>query len=221
MLQAIGLLTTVASIFVLGMGQQPFNRVKEEPAPPRPPSKRPHHDGLLSSVEVKPSWKGRISATVHRIRLHEKEYKKASSRTGVPWQIIAALHNMESTGSFSKHLHEGSSLRGRTRWVPKGRPKTGKPPFSWQESAYDALYTLKRMDRFDWSDWGESLYQCERYNGLGYLKYRKHVNSPYLWSGTWHYDKGKYVADGKWSNTARSSQVGVVPILLELDYFNQ
>ena len=219
-MNSVGATLSVASMFIVGMGAQPAHlKAKEEPKP-KPESSRPHHAKLLDSVEIRPSWKGRISKTVHRIKLHEKEYKKAGERSGVPWQVVAALHNMESTGSFKKHLHEGSSLRGRTRWVPKGRPKIGNPPFTWQESAYDALYRLKRMDRYNWPDRGETCYQCEKYNGLGYLKYRKHIHSPYLWSGTWHYDKGKYVADGRFSNTARSSQVGVVPILLELNYFD-
>lgn len=193
------------------------------PVPKRPevkkePSTRPHHATLWETSKIKTSWKGRVDMTHKRILASKSRYVKAEKATGVPWQVIASLHNMESTGSFRKHLHEGSSLSRRTRWVPKGRPKVGKPPFSWDESAYDALYRLKRMDRYNWKDTGETLYQMEKYNGLGYLKYHKNVNSPYLWSGTNHYTKGKYVSDGKWSNSAVSSQVGCVPILKRLNY---
>ena len=37
--------------------------------------------------------------------------------------------------------------------------------------------------------------------------------SPYLWSGSNHYAKGKYVADGKWSSVAVSGQTGAIPVL--------
>jgi len=210
-------LAAITATFIIAAG---VRNTPPQVIPEPKPSSRPHHAKLWVSCKIRSDWKGRISKTTHRINVHKEKYKKASSTTGVPWHVVAALHNMESTGSFKKHLHEGSSLRSRTRWVPKGRPKSGTPPFTWQESAYDALYTLKRMDRYNWSDIGETLYQCEKYNGLGYLKYHKDVNSPYLWSGTNHYKNGKYVSDGKWSQTAVSSQVGVAPILKSLNYFS-
>jgi hypothetical protein len=60
------------------------------------------------------------------------------------------------------------------------------------------------------------LYEAERYNGWGYLLY-KHVNSPYLWSGTSLQQRGKYVADGDWDASAWSQQVGVVAMLKLLE----
>ena len=60
------------------------------------------------------------------------------------------------------------------------------------------------------------LYTIERYNGTGYLRYHKNVPTPYLWSGSQHYVKGKYVSDGKWSSSAVSKQVGAAVILKEL-----
>lgn len=149
---------------------------------------------------------------LQRIVVSHDRYKQAADRTGVPWYVIAALHNMESSGSFRHHLHEGSPLSGRTRWIPKGRPKSGSPPFTWEESAFDALYTLKRMDRLAWDRLHDTLYECERYNGLGYLKYHKSTPTPYLWAGTTIERPGKYVADGKWSSTARSKQTGCAVI---------
>ncbi len=217
------MLASLGATFLISAGVRPEPSLPVKPKWNPESSSRPHHAKLWDSCKIRSDWKGEISKTIHRINVHKEKYKKASSATGVPWHVVAALHNMESTGSFKKHLHEGSSLRSRTRWVPKGRPKSGTPPFTWQESAYDALYTLKRMDRYNWSDIGETLYQCEKWNGLGYLKYRK-VNSPFLWSGTNHYGTypniGKYVSDGRFDRTATSSQVGVVPILKFLNYFS-
>jgi hypothetical protein len=53
----------------------------------------------------------------------------------------------------------------------------------------------------------------ERYNGWGYRLYHPHVLSPYLWSGSNHYTSGRYVADGTWSETAVSQQIGAAVIL--------
>ena len=43
------------------------------------------------------------------------------------------------------------------------------------------------------------LYECEKYNGWGYLK---RGPSPYLWSWTNIYRGGKYVEDGVYSASA-------------------
>ena len=77
------------------------------------------------------------------------------------------------------------------------------------------LFSNKKKDlenKVNWSECDDSLYNIEKYNGLGYLKYRP-INSPYLWSGTNHYTKGKYVADGKYSSTAIDKQLGTCAIL--------
>ena len=201
------------------MGVNPTTPVAkkiEKPVPEK--SARPHHVRLWNKMQIRTSWRGKIDATAKRIQANKRRYLKAEAQNKVPWQIIASLHNMESPGSFRNHLHEGSPLSSRTRWVPKGHPKVGKPPFTWEESAYDLLTRWKNMKRYNWQDLGEALYRCELYNGAGYMKYHKDVNSPYLWSGTLNYARGKYVSDGKWSQTAVSSQVGVAPILFKLNY---
>ena len=49
---------------------------------------------------------------------------------------------------------------------------------------------------------------------MGYRK--RSVATPYLWSFTNHYDKGKFVADGKYDAEAISKQVGAAILLKEL-----
>jgi hypothetical protein len=119
---------------------------------------------------------------------------------------------MESSLDFRKHLHNGDPLTARTVHVPAGRPPDGEPPFTWEESAGDAL-RLRRIPR--WDDWTVPgvLYQLEGYNGWGYRLYHPHVLSPYLWSYSGHYSSGKYVADGRWSDTAVSKQCGAAVIV--------
>src|SRR5436309_1074388 len=47
----------------------------------------------------------------------------------------------------------------------------------------------------------------------GYRRYHPEVRSPYLWSGSTHYTSGKYVEDGRWSDTAVSRQLGAAVLL--------
>lgn len=151
----------------------------------------------------------RIANSMHR-------YKAVGETTAVPWFVIAGLHNMESSGSFKHHLHEGSPLTGRTRDVPKGRPREGSPPFTWEFSATDAL-RYDSMGRKNWSKLGPSLTACEDYNGSGYRRFHPETPTPYLWAATSVERPGKYVADGRWSPTARSSQIGIAAIWKELE----
>ena len=168
-------------------------------------------------ASVPPHREKAVDAIVDRIMANRGRYVAVEKKTGVPFWVIAALHNMEASGSFAKHLHEGSPLTARTRWVPIGRPKTGKPPFTWEESAVDAL-AYDKMGSKLWSSLDAALYACEAYNGTGYLKYHKDVPTPYLWAGTTIERPGKYVSDGKWSSTARSAQTGVATIWKRLQY---
>jgi len=151
-----------------------------------------------------------------RIEANRHRYDAVAGPSNVPWYIIASLHSLESSGSFACHLHEGSSLRFRTRYVPKGRPVAGTPPFRWEFSAIDALQ-YDRMGEVRWGSLDAMLYACERYNGTGYLRFHPDVPTPYLWAGTTIEVPGKYIADGKWSTTARSKQIGCVTILKTLE----
>jgi len=189
----------------------------KEPAPFRHAPKT-HHEKLWDSVEIKGSQVFRIDKRISQYIENKARYVAIEKMRvgGVPSAVIFTLHGRESTWSFKKHLHEGSPLTSRTKWIPKGRPKA--PPsngsvYTFEESAEDVLYKLKDLESVDWTKCNNSLYTIEKYNGLGYLKYHKDVLSPYLWSGTNHYISGKYVADGKFSHTAVDKQLGTCAIL--------
>ncbi len=152
----------------------------------------------------------RLAATASKVR-----YAAVGARLGVPWHVVGILHLLESGGDFTRHLHNGDPLAGRTVHVPKGRPTAGQPPFSWEESAVDAL-ALAGLDA--WNDWSlaGTAYVFEGYNGFGYRRRRPAIHSPYLWSFTTAYVSGKFVADGVWSATATSRQCGAMALLRAL-----
>jgi lysozyme family protein len=156
-----------------------------------------------------------VDATAKKILANRGRYEYIASKSGVPWYLVGAIHAMESSCNFDTHLHCGDPLTARTRNVPKGHPRTGKPPFTWEFSALDALRLKNLQLVTDWSI-PRICFELERYNGWGYRQYHPGTLSPYLWSGTSHYTKGKYVSDGKWSPSAVSGQSGAIAILMRL-----
>lgn len=142
---------------------------------------------------------------------NEPVYKLVENATKIPWALVAALHFREGNQNFTRHLHNGDPLAARTVHVPAGRPLSGEPPFSWPESATDAL--SGRWLPPSWDVPG-ALEFCERYNGLGYQK--RGANSPYLWDYTSKYVSGLFVADGSFDAGKIECRPGVVAILKTL-----
>lgn len=174
------------------------------------------YERLYKECIIKSDKFGAIDNLCDNLISHKSRYEEVSERVNIPWYFIAVIHNMESGQRFNRHLHNGDPLTARTIHVPKGRPKTGNPPFRWEDSAVDAL-KLQRLDRVgEWS-LGRLLYEIERYNGWGYRLHHPDVLTPYLWSWSNHYKSGKYVSDGRWSETAVSAQCGAAVLLRRLE----
>lgn len=140
-------------------------------------------------------------------------YLPVAQIVGVPWWWIGCIHQMEASGNFACHLANGDPLTARTVHVPAGRPVIGNPPFTWQQSAIDAL-TVAGPGNGMITDITSALDRAERYNGLGYR--HRGVPSPYLWSGTNQYTSGKFVSDGVYDPNAKSAQPGVAALMLAL-----
>jgi lysozyme family protein len=167
---------------------------------------------LFDSCAITPGHANDIEKSVTDICKNKDRYQRVGSALRIPWYFIGAIHCMESSLSFQSHLHNGDPLTGRTVQVPKGRPVNGTPPFTWEESAMDAL-RFRALDQVsDWSLPG-LLYQLEGYNGFGYRGVQPPVNSPYLWSFSCHHTCGKFVADGKYDPDAISKQCGAAVII--------
>ncbi len=178
-------------------------------------AQRRRYELLYESCLTRPNRKASVNALAKKIRANRKRYEKVGKAVGVPWYVVGIIHSLEASGDFTRHLHNGDPLSARTVHVPAGRPKTGKPPFTWEQSAIDAL---RGRGLGAWKDWSVpgALYQLEAYNGFGYRDHHPKVPSPYLWSFSNHYTRGKYVADGRFSATAVSQQVGAALLLKQL-----
>jgi lysozyme family protein len=160
-----------------------------------------------------------VDAIARKLIRSKPRYQAVANSTGVPWFVIAVLHERESDADFSTHLHNGDPLRGRTYHVPAGRPPPpAKPPFTWEESAEDALIYDGLASIKDWPI-ERIAYACEGYNGWGY--HNRGMPSPYLWSFSSIYRSGKYVGDGEFSSSAVDQQCGVMPMLYAMAQLDQ
>ena len=167
---------------------------------------------LFATCEIRTERRAAVDAMVDRLVANRKRYTAIQRLTGVPWYFTAVVHSLESGLRFDRHMHNGDPLTARTTHVPKGRPASGTPPFTFEESAQDAL-RLKELH--EWRHWGVAgtLFKLEEYNGWGYRRKHPDVLSPYLWSFSTHYVRGKYVADGKFDPNAVSAQCGGAVLL--------
>jgi len=135
-------------------------------------------------------------------------YQAVEAKTGVPWFIIAVIHERESSQDWSRSLAQGDPWNKVSIHLPKGRG-----PFkSWEEAAIDALVNCSPYAA-RWKDWtaGGTLCLLEQYNGLGYFS--KGIPSPYIWSGTDQYVAGKYVRDGVFDPDVIDKQLGCAGLI--------
>ena len=138
-------------------------------------------------------------------------YQAVEVKTGVPWFVIAVIHERESSQNWSMSLAQGDPWSSISTHVPKGRG-----PFpSWEAAATDALGVCHPYAA-RWKDWsvGGTLCLLEQYNGTGYAG--RGLPSPYIWSGTDQYVKGKYVSDGVFDPEVVDKQLGCAGLILAM-----
>ncbi len=168
---------------------------------------------FFNGAGIRPSKSNLVRQMADIAWSNRTRYQSVGQPLGIPWWFIAGLHQMESTYNFHRHLHNGDRLTARTKRVPAGRPIAGSPPFTFEESAVDALKLKGFHTESDWS-LPRALFRFERYNGFGYRP--RNVASPYLWSYTTIYGRGKYIADGEFDGNETSRQCGVAALLRQL-----
>ena len=174
------------------------------------PERRAEYEELFTTCVTRPERIAKLNWYANAVLANKARYETVGGPLAIPWWFIGAVHGLESGFAFDRHLHNGDPLTARTRRVPPGRPASGNPTFAWEDSARDALQYMKLDQWGDWSIAG-ALYQWEAYNGFGYRKYK--INSPYLWSFSNHYDKGRYVRDHVFDTDAVSNQCGAATLL--------
>jgi lysozyme family protein len=152
----------------------------------------------------------------NRLLASKDRYQKVEKLTGVPWHVIAVIHEREASQNWNTQLGQGDPLNKKSTHVPKGRG----PFATWEDGAVDALTKCPpyAANNHDWSV-GGTLALLEKYNGLGY--YNKGVPSPYIWAGTNQYVKGKYVSDGVYDPNHVDTQLGCAGLLKFMGVFKK
>ena len=146
-----------------------------------------------------------------RLVAAKARYQAVAAKTGVPWFVIAVIHQRESSQNWRGSLAQGDPWDRVSVHVPRGRG-----PFkSWEEAAIDALTKCAPFlaRRKDWS-LGGTLEALEEYNGVGYAK--RGIPSPYVWAGTDQYASGKYVSDGRFDPSHVDQQLGCAALILAM-----
>jgi lysozyme family protein len=171
---------------------------------------------LFEAAEVRPQWAGDLAFYMKQARKFRPRYEKVANGLGIPWAFIACIHALESSFDFNTHLYNGDPLSAKTVHVPKNKPDA--PPangerYDWEESAKAAMRDKGFASATDWS-LPRLLYRLEAYNGFGYRS--RHVATPYLWSFSTVYDKGRFVADHRFDPDAGTRQAGAAVILKQL-----
>ena len=136
-------------------------------------------------------------------------YQQIEGATGVPWWIIAVIHEREANQNFDCSIAQGDPWNAPSRHVPKGRGGFK----SFFDAAVDAL-TNCAPHASQWKDWtaGGTLTLLELYNGLGYEDYHAEA-SPYIWGATDQEQRGKYIGDGEYSAATWDTQLGCAAML--------
>lgn len=140
------------------------------------------------------------------------QYVATQNYTGVPWFIIAVIHERESEQRWTASLAQGDPWNAVSVHEPRGRG----PFHSWIAAAIDALINCSpyAANNKDWSI-GGTLTLLEEYNGLGYAG--KGLPSPYVWSGTDQYASGKFIADHVFRADVVDVQLGCAGLLMAMN----
>lgn len=150
-------------------------------------------------------------------------YAAISAATGVPWHVVAVIHEREAGGPphWDRQLAQGDPLGEVSTHDPKGLGPflnhADDPP------GKDAFYRAALVALTDappqvakWKDWsaGGTLTILEEFNGLGYAN--RGVPSAYVWSGSDQYSSGKYVTDHVYDPNTVDVQLGCAPLIARM-----
>jgi lysozyme family protein len=174
------------------------------------------HRQNAANIKIKPETLKALERFREKALRNKFRYEQVAQATGVPWFLIAAIHEREAGGNFNSYLHNGDPLGKPTIHVP-----AGKLFYDWETAAIDAIKSIGLTQKLgltpETKDMGLLLTYAERYNGLGYRKPELGTTSPYVYAGTNMYEKGKYVRDGVYDPNVVDKQLGVAAMILALN----
>ncbi|HEX3708578.1 MAG TPA: hypothetical protein VHV56_01685 [Pseudolabrys sp.] len=152
-----------------------------------------------------------LAAVAARLAAAKSRYRQIERATGVPWFITAVIHEREAAQDFSKSIAQGDPWNKASTHEPRGRG----PFTSFEAAAHDALVNCAPYAAH-WNDWsaGGALTLLELYNGLAYADHGQ--ASPYVWSGTDQYVRGKVLVDHGPIEPVVDKQLGCAGLIIAM-----
>ena len=74
---------------------------------------RQEYENLFNTCIILPDRIGTVEGTLVRLMENRQRHGSVADGMGIPWYFVEVIHNMESSLSFSKHLHNGDLLTNR------------------------------------------------------------------------------------------------------------
>ncbi|MBE7157347.1 MAG: hypothetical protein INR62_02720 [Rhodospirillales bacterium] len=178
----------------------------------------PDQAARWQTAKVNPAQTVALDKLVDRWRRTAATYREVQAMcpNGVPAAVAFCLFYREADNNMACSPAQGDPLTHLSRNVPSGRIPGKRPPFLWKDAAFDAYYVCDHLDKWDWRTAATALAAMESFNGTGYARFHTDVPTPYLWAGTTLYQRGKYVADGRFDCFAVDKQIGAAAILLRM-----
>jgi lysozyme family protein len=192
------------------------------------PELRDEYQYFFDNCVVKDARKADVAGAVANVTAGRARYQATSTRLGgsIPWFFIGITHLLEGQCDFTTHLHNGDPMfrdnAGARTWLktvqkPNDHPAVWPAPQGetdpWIWSAMDALRVGGLDKATDWSV-PAMLFHFEGYNGYGYRQFRN--PTPYLWSLSQIFQRGKYDRDSHYDPNALSDQCGAGLVLQAL-----
>jgi lysozyme family protein len=183
------------------------------------------NEARWQAMKMDPARIGAFDATARRLcdPAAKARYQEIAKATGVPWFVVAVIHEREAGGPphWDKQLGQGDPLDRVSDNEPAGRgpffDHPDDPPLqdAFYRAALDALIDCA-PHAARWTDWtpGGTMTILEEYNGLGYANMG--VPSAYVWSGTDQYVSGKYIRDHVYRAGVKDVQEGCAPIIMQM-----
>src|SRR5215211_9055265 len=97
---------------------RPVSGVIPMPTVPFTPALRKEYDRLFETCVIRAARLAEIDAVATRLVDNRARYEQVTASCGVPWPVVAVIHNMEASLKFTSHLHNGDPLIARTVQVP-------------------------------------------------------------------------------------------------------
>src|SRR5262249_44005133 len=103
-----------------------------------PPTTAEAYSNYFWSMNLRPEALSSADKTSERIVAGQQRLENVARAVHPPWYVIAVVWIRETSGSFSRHLHNGDPLTRQTVHLPAGRPATWPPSDQqdpWEYSA--------------------------------------------------------------------------------------